>query len=167
MRCPEDLAFDPAGNLYVADFRNNRVQVFSQNGTYLRTFGMHGSGPGELSSPVCVHVDHDYVYVVEWRNHRVSVFHTSGAFITSFGRWAVERENCITQLGSPLTRMDSCMSVTLAIIIFKCFEQYIFVHSRRHTMDHAAKFLWLNNTSITLLLPSLSTSYKLCYWYML
>jgi len=48
---------------------------------------MHGSGPGELSSPVCVHVDHDYVYVVEWRNHRVSVFHTSGAFITSFGRW--------------------------------------------------------------------------------
>ena len=86
MGCPNDLSFDPAGNLYVADSRHDCIQVFSQNGTYLRAFGMHGSGPGELSSPMGVHVDHDYAYVAEWGNHRVSVFQTSGAFITSFGK---------------------------------------------------------------------------------
>ena len=87
MNGPSDLTFDPAGSVYVGDSDNNRVQVFSKNGTYLkRTFGVHGRGPGELSDPCAIHVDHDHVYVAEWGNHRVSVFHRSGAFITSFGR---------------------------------------------------------------------------------
>ena len=86
MRHPENLTIDPVGNVYVAESHNHRIQVVSQNGTHLRTFGMRGSGPGELSSPMGIHVDHDYVYVAEWLNNRISVFHTSGAFITSFGR---------------------------------------------------------------------------------
>jgi len=83
MCSPNDLTFDPAGNVYVADGYNDRIQVFSQNGTYLRAFG---SGPGELCFPKSIHVDHNYVYVAQCGNNRVSVFHTSGAFISSFGR---------------------------------------------------------------------------------
>ena len=95
MRGPYDLTFDPAGSVYVADHYNHRVQVFSQNGTYLRTFGVRGSsgtfgvrgsGPGELSSPYGIHVDHDHVYVAEGGNDRILIYHTTGAFITSFGR---------------------------------------------------------------------------------
>ena len=37
MSWPYDVSFDPAGSVYVADGGNHRVQVFSQNGTYLRT----------------------------------------------------------------------------------------------------------------------------------
>ena len=37
MSWPYDLSFDPAGSVYVADGGNHRVQVYSQNGTYLRT----------------------------------------------------------------------------------------------------------------------------------
>ena len=37
MSWPYDLSFDPAGSVYVVDGGNHRVQVFSQNGTYLRT----------------------------------------------------------------------------------------------------------------------------------
>ena len=85
MNRPYDLTFDPAGSVYVADCGNHCVQVFSQNGTYLRTFGVCGSGPGELSYPWGIHVDHDHVYVAESRNSRISIFQTSGAFITSFG----------------------------------------------------------------------------------
>ena len=81
-----DLTFDPAGDVYVTDYYNHRVQVFSQNGTFLRTFGSPGSGPGELSLPWGICVEHDYVYVVESGNHRVSAFYTSGEFIPSFGR---------------------------------------------------------------------------------
>ena len=86
MISPYDLTFDPAGSVYVADRDNHRVQVFSQNGTYLRTFGVHGSGPGELSYPRGIHVDHGHVYVADKGNNRISTFHKSGAFITSFGR---------------------------------------------------------------------------------
>ena len=84
-RWPYDVTFDPAGDVYVTD-SENRVQVFSQNGAFLRTFGRRGSGPGELSKLRGIHVDHDYVYVVENANNCVSVFYTSGKFITSFGR---------------------------------------------------------------------------------
>jgi len=124
-----DLTFDLAGNLYVADSMYNRVQVFSMDGTYLRAFRILGSTPSKLPHLKGIHVDHDYVYVAECWNNRVSVFHTSGAFITSLAEGAVERENWRTQMGSPLTRMDSCMSVTLTIIVFKSFEQYVLVHS--------------------------------------
>ena len=84
-RQPIDLTFDPAGDVYVTDHNNDRVQVFSQNGTFLRTFGRPGSRLGELAEPWGIHVDHDYVYVVENGNCRVSIFYTSGKFITSFG----------------------------------------------------------------------------------
>ena len=98
MRFPADLAFDPAGNLYVADTFNHRVQVFSTKGTYLRTFGMNGTVPGELSYPSGIHVDHDYVYVADL-NNRVSVFHTSGGFITSFGRLGSGEGELINPMG--------------------------------------------------------------------
>ena len=84
---PTDLTFDHAGGVYVTDHYDDCVQVFSQNQTFLRTFSRFGSGPGELSNPRGIHVDHDYVYVVENGNHHISIFYTSGEFITSFGRW--------------------------------------------------------------------------------
>ena len=83
-REPIDLTFDPAGDVYVTDWNNHCVQVFSPNGTFLRTFGRCGSGLSELWG-ICV--DHDYVCVVDNGNHRVSIFYTSGEFITSFGSW--------------------------------------------------------------------------------
>ena len=84
-RWPFDLTFDPAGDVYVTEWGNHRVQVLSHDGRFLR-FGRCGGGPGELSWPEGIHVDHDYVYVVEFGNHRISVFYTPGAFIASFGR---------------------------------------------------------------------------------
>jgi len=99
---------------------------------------MNGSGPGELSYPRGIHVDHDYVYVVEWGNHRVSVFHTSGAFISSFGKGGREGE-----LNSPkgiTTDQDGFLYVCdTSNNRIQMFEQYIFVHSRTHAMDHASR----------------------------
>ena len=46
---PYDVAFDRTWNLYVADFENHRVQVFTAEGNYLRQFGRKSSGEGELS----------------------------------------------------------------------------------------------------------------------
>ena len=41
---PDDLAVDWAGNIYVADGSNNRVQVFTADGQFVRQFGTLGSG---------------------------------------------------------------------------------------------------------------------------
>ena len=39
------------GRIYVADSCNHRIQVFSPEGKFLRSYGKAGTGPGELSYP--------------------------------------------------------------------------------------------------------------------
>lgn len=45
------LALDAAGRLYVTDFQEPRVLVFSQAGAHLATIGRKGQGPGEFQAP--------------------------------------------------------------------------------------------------------------------
>ncbi len=72
--------------LYVADFDNHRIQLFTAEGKFLRMFGRHGEGRGELYYPISITIDtSDRVYVGDC-NHRISVFTSGGQFLTSFGR---------------------------------------------------------------------------------
>jgi DNA-binding beta-propeller fold protein YncE len=75
---------DRDGHVYVADWRNDRVQKFSRDGAYLTTFGSTGAAVGELKRPADVAVDPDgNVYVADWGNERVSVFEPDGYPLTS------------------------------------------------------------------------------------
>jgi DNA-binding beta-propeller fold protein YncE len=84
---PHDAALGPDGNLYVADRYNHRVQVFDQDGNFIRQFGNYGSGNGEFNEVTGIHVAPDgKVYVSEWHNARVQVFDALGNFIRSMGQ---------------------------------------------------------------------------------
>ncbi len=83
---PKHIACDSTGKVYVADSGNNRIQVFTAGGKYLRMFGRRGKGGGKLYDPWGVAIDSSgRVYVSEGNNHRVSVFTSEGQFVTSFG----------------------------------------------------------------------------------
>ena len=83
---PWGVTCDSTGNVYVADSGNNRIQVFTASGKFLRKFGCHGKGV-ELGWPVGVTVDsRGMVFVSERDSHRVSVFTAEGQFVTSFGQ---------------------------------------------------------------------------------
>ena len=76
---PIDIAKDRAGNLYVSESNNNRVQVFDCNGQFLSTFRKKG--------PCGISVSSDqFVYVCD--NKSVSVFKGGGEFVTSFGQFS-------------------------------------------------------------------------------
>src|SRR5207302_5318243 len=45
------LAADPAGDTYVADTANGRIQVFDPEGNLLRAFGVSGRALGALTGP--------------------------------------------------------------------------------------------------------------------
>ena len=77
---PIDIAQDRAGNLYVSDSYNNRVQVFDCKRQFLSTFRKKGPCGISISSD-------QLVYVCDNKNKCVSVFKTSGEFVTSFGQF--------------------------------------------------------------------------------
>ena len=85
---PNGVAVDPAGNVYVADSDNHRVQKFTSNGRFIRKWGTRGPAPGQLDYPVGVATDsRGNVYVVEnsFDNQRVQKFTSTGAFIRQWG----------------------------------------------------------------------------------
>jgi tripartite motif-containing protein 71 len=72
---PAGLAIDGAGDLYVADFGNNRVQKFSPNGLLLSYWGTPGTGAGQFSGTLDVGIGPDgAIYVSDAGNHRVQKF---------------------------------------------------------------------------------------------
>lgn len=83
---PNGVAFDAAGNLYVADTWNHRIQVFDAAGTYLRQWGTLGSAPGQLRFPAHLDIGSaGNVYVSDSNNHRIQVFDPNGAYLRTIG----------------------------------------------------------------------------------
>jgi tripartite motif-containing protein 71 len=83
---PSGIIVDSAGNVYVADTNNNRIQKFSSNGTYLLQWGSRGSGPGQFLNPTSMALDSaGNIYVVDSGNNRIEVFTNQGTYVTTFG----------------------------------------------------------------------------------
>ena len=76
---PSTIVVDGAGNLYVLDTGNHRVQKFSPDGKYLATFGRQGQGPGEFYYPSWLAVDaNGFLYVSDPNNQRIQVLTPDG-----------------------------------------------------------------------------------------
>ncbi|HZO05165.1 MAG TPA: NHL repeat-containing protein, partial [Solirubrobacterales bacterium] len=106
LRAPQGLAIGSESEVYVADEDNNRIDVFSAAGTFVRAFGKDVGGAGidvctsfcqagefgigtagALYEPVDVALDGSgRVYVADPQNSRIDVFTTAGAFLFAFGK---------------------------------------------------------------------------------
>ena len=74
---PSDLAALD-GTLLVVDTFNHRVQVFTQQGDFLRWFGGKGALPGQLQRPQGIAVSGGRVIVSECDGHRLQVLTPQG-----------------------------------------------------------------------------------------
>jgi large repetitive protein len=82
---PQHVAVDAAGNVYVTDLGNSRVQKFDSEGVFLHSWGSKGTRSSEFHSPAGIAVSGDYVYVVDHELAAVKKFDTNGKFVTSWG----------------------------------------------------------------------------------
>jgi len=73
---PTDVAWDPAGNIFVSDgYGNSRVVKYDKNGRYITSVGSKGSERGQLNLPHTIAADaHGNVYVGDRSNRRIQVF---------------------------------------------------------------------------------------------
>ena len=85
MNMPWGVAADEAGDVYVADWRNDRVQKFTADGEFVLEFGSSGDEKGQFNRPASVAVDaHGDIYVSDWLNDRVQMFNADGRFVEQF-----------------------------------------------------------------------------------
>jgi DNA-binding beta-propeller fold protein YncE len=80
---PTDVAFGKNGEIYISDgYGNSRIIEFDRSGSFIRTWGKYGTGPGEFNLPHSVAVDNQgNVYVGDRENKRIQVFDAEGHFL--------------------------------------------------------------------------------------
>ena len=66
------IALDSRGNVFVADFYNDRIQKFAPDGTFLTAIGTKGSGPGQFRHAMAVAVAEDgSLFIADLGNNRI------------------------------------------------------------------------------------------------
>ena len=72
---PAGVAIDSNDMVYVSEWANNRVSVFTSEGVFVTSFGSRGEGPGQFKAPYGVAVDNSgVVYVSDYFNNHVQIF---------------------------------------------------------------------------------------------
>ena len=74
--------------VYVCDRDNGRVQVFDSNLNFVRSFGTHGDGPGQLKGPVDMDFDtQGNIFIADCHKCQVLVFSEDGQYLRHFSHW--------------------------------------------------------------------------------
>jgi DNA-binding beta-propeller fold protein YncE len=91
---PTDVVTDPGnGDVYVAESHTDvaspdligRISVFDRNGTFVRTIGKAGTGPGEFRTPHALEFDSKgRLIVADRHNHRIQILTKEGKFVTEY-----------------------------------------------------------------------------------
>jgi sugar lactone lactonase YvrE len=84
---PIGIALDSAGNVYVADTGNNRIQKFDKDGVPKGIWGAQGSGDAQFDQPTGVAVDGEgNVFVADYGNNLIKKFDSNGDFKEKWGQ---------------------------------------------------------------------------------
>jgi DNA-binding beta-propeller fold protein YncE len=101
---PTDVAWDSAGNIFVADgLGNARVAKFDRDGKFIKSWGQKGTGPGQFANVRSIAVDaQGNVYVADGGNKRVQVFDNNGTYKTEFRNVGNAQALCLTTGPNPV-----------------------------------------------------------------
>lgn len=95
---PTDIVVDAAGNVYVVDSGNHRIQKFDATGKFLGKWGTRGSGDGQFETPIGIALDSSgkIAYVADKGNHRIQRFDISGPTVRFLSKWGSECNLTVT-----------------------------------------------------------------------
>jgi DNA-binding beta-propeller fold protein YncE len=90
---PSDVLVAPNGDIFVADghggMSNNRIVKFDKNGTYIKEWGVKGTGPGQFDIPHALAMDSQgRLFVGNRNNNRVDIFDQDGKFLVSWPQFS-------------------------------------------------------------------------------
>jgi hypothetical protein len=97
---PSDVAWDRAGNIYIADGigANNRIAKFDKDGRFLKQWGSTGAGQGQFNGVKALAIDaQGNVYAADAGNKRIEVFDAEGTFKSEFANVGKPLTMCMTR----------------------------------------------------------------------
>jgi DNA-binding beta-propeller fold protein YncE len=82
-RQPTDVAFNPAGDIFISDgYINSRIAKADREGNWIKSWGNRGNNPGEFNTPHSIAADSQgRIYVADRGNRRIQVFDSEGNFL--------------------------------------------------------------------------------------
>jgi hypothetical protein len=95
---PTDVAWDAAGDIYIADgYGNARIAKFDKHGKFIKSWGSRGADPGQFNTPHGIAIDaQGNVYVADSGNKRIQVFDGEGNIKTQIVNVGAPAAICIT-----------------------------------------------------------------------
>lgn len=82
---PRDAAIDSEGHIWATDTGNDRIQVFTMQGEFVKTVGSSGKGEGQFDEPVGIDIAKDgSIYVADMYNRRVEILNPDGSYKGQF-----------------------------------------------------------------------------------
>jgi DNA-binding beta-propeller fold protein YncE len=96
---PTDVAWDAAGNIFVADgLGNARIAKFDKEGKFVKSWGKRGTGNGQFANVRSIAVDtQGNVYAADGGNKRIQVFDNDGTFKSAFADVGNAQAICMTK----------------------------------------------------------------------
>jgi DNA-binding beta-propeller fold protein YncE len=129
---PTDVAWDLAGNVFIADgYNNSRVVKVDRNGRWVKTWGERGKEPGQFNTLHAIANDaKGNIYVGDRSNRRIQVFDPEGTFLRQFTIDVPFTKEVNVMLGgmpSPQSNPLSQSGAPWAMCITPGATQYLFV----------------------------------------
>lgn len=89
---PTDVVTAPNGDIFVTEGHGgptNRISKFSKTGTFIKSWGKKGPGPGEFNAPHTIAIDsRGRLFVGDRSNNRIQLFDQDGTFIAEWKQFA-------------------------------------------------------------------------------
>src|SRR3984893_9862536 len=90
---PSAVLVAPNGNIFVADGHggnsNARIVKFNKDGTFIKTWGKKGSGPGDIDIPHTLAMDSQgRIFEGDRGNNRIQIFDQEGNFIAQWAQFS-------------------------------------------------------------------------------
>jgi len=103
---PRDIAIDAAGNLYVTDTGNKRIEKFDPDGNFLAQWGGFGIESGQFNEPVGIAISRATgdIFVADTWNRRVQRFDKNFTFLA---QWPVHGWEGESVNNKPYIAVDS------------------------------------------------------------
>jgi hypothetical protein len=93
---PSHVAVGEDGSLFVVDRSGASVWVYDEEGTFQRSLGKQGNGPGEFQRITALHIDDDRLLVADQRQARITALSPTGSVQNTYQLSEVPRIGQIT-----------------------------------------------------------------------